>query len=161
MQMSGSYYRFKGVAAHAAAVPHLGRSALDAVELLNVGVNFLREHVIPERRMHYAITNPGGYSPNVVQANAEVLYLLRAPKNSQVQEILKRVNKIAQGAALMTETEVEIDFVKACSNTVPNFALEDVCNEKMQEIGAPKFTAEEEKFAREIQANIENLSIYR
>lgn len=152
------YYRFKGVAAHAAAVPHLGRSALDAVELLNVGVNFLREHVIPERRMHYAITNPGGYSPNVVQANAEVLYLLRAPKNSQVQEILKRVNKIAQGAALMTETEVEIDFVKACSNTVPNFALEDVVYEKMQEIGAPKFTAEEEKFAREIQANIENLS---
>ena len=108
-------YKFKGIAAHAAAVPHLGRSALDAVELMNVGVNFLREHVIPEARMHYSITNPGGYSPNVVQAEAEVLYLLRAPKNSQVQEIYKRVNKIAQGAAMMTETEVEIDFVKACS----------------------------------------------
>ena len=150
------YYRFKGIAAHAAGAPHLGRSALDAVELMNIGVQFLREHVIQEARMHYAITNPGGYSPNVVQADAEVLYLLRAPENSQVQDILRRVNKIAEGAALMTETELEIDFVKACSNTIPNFALERVIYNAMTEIGAPKYTAEEIAFADEIEKSIEN-----
>ena len=136
-------YKFKGVAAHAAAVPHLGRSALDAVELMNVGVNYLREHVIPEARMHYAVTNTGGFSPNVVQAEAEVLYLIRAPKNAQVQDIYKRVNKIAQGAALMTETELEIDFIKACSNIIPNNVLEKVLDEKLREIPHPTYTEEE------------------
>ena len=136
-------YKFKGIAAHAAAVPHLGRSALDAVELMNVGVNYLREHVIPEARMHYAVTNTGGFSPNVVQAEAEVLYLIRAPKNAQVQEIYKRINKIAQGAALMTETEMEIDFIKACSNIIPNNVLERVLDEKLREIPHPVYTAEE------------------
>ena len=136
-------YKFKGIAAHAAAVPHLGRSALDAVELMNVGVNYLREHVIPEARMHYAVTNTGGFSPNVVQAEAEVLYLIRAPKNAQVQEIYKRINKIAQGAALMTETELEIDFIKACSNIIPNNVLERVLDEKLREIPHPTYTEEE------------------
>ena len=78
------YFRFKGTPSHAANTPHLGRSALDAVELMNVAVNYLREHVIEEARIHYAITNSGGVSPNVVQANAEVLYLIRAPKISDV-----------------------------------------------------------------------------
>mgnify|MGYP003623483086 CR=1 FL=1 len=99
-------YKFKGIAAHAASAPQLGRSALDAAELMNVGVNFLREHVIQEARIHYAITNSGGCSPNVVQPYAEVLYLIRAPKTPQVEEIYQRINKIAQGAAMMTETEV-------------------------------------------------------
>ena len=85
-----------------------------------MGVQFLREHVVPEARIHYAITNTGGYSPNVVQPYAEVLYLIRAPKNSQVEEIYQRVNKIAEGAAHMTETRVEIDFVKGCSNLMSN-----------------------------------------
>lgn len=151
-------YKFKGVAAHAAAVPHLGRSALDAVELMNIGVNYLREHVIPEARMHYAVTNTGGFSPNVVQAEAEVLYLLRAPQNAQVQDIYKRVNKIAGGAAQMTETEVEIDFIKACSNIVPNNTLEKLLDEKLREISPPQFTEEDKVFARKMQASIENLS---
>ena len=145
-------YKFKGIAAHAAAVPHLGRSALDAVELMNVGVNYLREHVIPEARMHYAVTNTGGFSPNVVQAEAEVLYLIRAPKNAQVQEIYKRINKIAQGAALMTETELEIDFIKACSNIIPNNVLERVLNEKLREIPHPTYTAEELALAEKFRA---------
>ncbi len=145
-------YKYKGQAAHAAAVPHLGRSALDAVELMNVGVNYLREHVIPEARMHYAVTNTGGFSPNVVQAEAEVLYLLRAPKNAQVQEIYKRVNKIAQGASLMTETELEIDFIKACSNIIPNNVLEQLLDKKLNEIPHPEFTAEEAVLADKIRA---------
>lgn len=145
-------YKFKGIAAHAAAVPHLGRSALDAVELMNVGVNYLREHVIPEARMHYAVTNTGGFSPNVVQAEAEVLYLIRAPKNAQVQEIYKRINKIAQGAALMTETDMEIDFIKACSNIIPNNVLERVLDEKLREIPHPAYTEEEIALAEKFRA---------
>jgi len=145
-------YKFKGVAAHAAAVPHLGRSALDAVELMNVGVNYLREHVIPEARMHYAVTNTGGFSPNVVQAEAEVLYLIRAPKNAQVQEIYKRINKIAQGASLMTETELEIDFIKACSNIIPNNVLEQLLDKKLREIPHPVYSKEETELAEKFRA---------
>ena len=118
------YYRFRGVSSHAAAAPHLGRSALDAVELMNIGVQFLREHVIQEARMHYAITDAGGVSPNVVQPYAEVLYLLRAPKSGQVKDIVERVDRIAQGAALMTDTVMEKDFVKSCANIVNNETLE-------------------------------------
>jgi len=143
-------YRFKGKSAHAAACPHLGRSALDAVELMNVGVNYLREHVIPEARMHYAITDSGGFSPNVVQPKAEALYLLRAPRTPQVEEIYERVNKIARGAALMTETELEIRFIKACANVVQNNVLERVLERNFAELGVPEYTEEEISFARAI-----------
>lgn len=144
------YFRFQGIASHAANSPHLGRSALDAVELMNVGVNYLREHVIPEARMHYAITNSGGISPNVVQSESEVLYLIRAPKVAQVDEIYKRVVKIAQGAALMTETEMTIVFDKACSNYEPNRVLENLLYSKLQEAGPIQPTAEEKAFAEGI-----------
>ena len=144
------YFRFKGIASHAANSPHLGRSALDAVELMNVGVNYLREHVIPEARMHYAITNSGGISPNVVQSEAEALYLIRAPKVAQVDDIYKRVCKIAEGAALMTETEMSIVFDKACSNYEPNRVLESILFDKLQAAGPIHPTAEEETFAQGI-----------
>ena len=150
------YYRFKGKSSHAAASPHLGRSALDAVELMNVGVNYLREHIIPEARVHYAITNSGGYSPNVVQAEAEVLYLIRAPKTPQVKEIYERVCNIARGAALMTGTEVEIIFDKACSNLIPNSTLETKMYEVLNEIGLPGYNAEEIQFAEQLQATLSN-----
>lgn len=148
------YFKFKGKSAHAAVQPHLGRSALDAVELMNVGVNYLREHIIPEARVHYAITNTGGFSPNVVQAEAEVLYLIRAPKTPQVQEIYERVCKIARGAALMTETEVEIVFNKACSNLIPSTTLNAKMAEVMQKIGAPSYNEEEIRFAEKLQATL-------
>ena len=151
-------YSFKGVSAHAAGAPHLGRSALDAVELMNVGVNFLREHVIPEARMHYAITNSGGFSPNVVQPAADVLYLLRAPVTSQVQEIYERVNDIARGAALMSGTSVEIKFIKACSNTVLNLTLEKVLFDNLNEIPLPEYTPEDYAFAKAINDSVENRS---
>lgn len=145
-------YKFYGKAAHAGAKPHLGRSALDAVELMNTGVQYLREHIIQEARIHYAVTDTGGRSPNVVQAYAEVLYLIRAPKNSQVEEIYERVNKIARGAALMTETDVEIDFYKACSNIVMNRVVAKALYDNMLIAGAPEATAEEKAFAAEINA---------
>ena len=114
---------FNGKSAHAAAAPHLGRSALDAVELMNVGVNYLREHMIPEARIHYAITDTGGNSPNVVQAHAEVAYLIRAPKKKQVIDLSNRVNDIAKGAALMTGTKMEAVFEGAASDLIPNNTL--------------------------------------
>lgn len=148
-------YRFYGTASHAAGAPEMGRSALDAVELMNVGVQFLREHMIDEARVHYAILDTGGYSPNVVQPYAEVLYLIRSPRNSQVEELYQRVNKIAQGAALMTETRMESEFIKGCSNTIPNNVLEAQLYENFKEIGVPHYTEEEHEFARQIVAQYE------
>lgn len=141
-------YRFRGISSHAAATPELGRSALDAVELMNVGVQFLREHIIQDARIHYAITNSGGFSPNVVQPFAEVLYLIRAPKNQQLEEIYRRVNKIAQGAALMTETELEIDFVKACSNMVVNPPLVRLLQQSLEALPPPQYTDAERAYAQ-------------
>lgn len=143
-------YKFDGVAAHAAAEPHLGRSALETVELMNVGVNFLREHVVQDARMHYAITDAGGFSPNVVQPHAEVLYLLRAPESAQVKDIYERVNMIAEGAALMTQTKMSYDFIKGCSNTILNNAMQVRLYEVMKRIGPPEMTNEEITFAREL-----------
>lgn len=116
-------FSFQGVSAHAAASPHMGRSALDALELMNVGVNFLREHVIQEARIHYAITNTGGYAPNVVQAEAEAVYLVRAPETAVTKEIFDRVVRIAQGAAMMTDTQMTMRFHTAVSNYIPNMTL--------------------------------------
>lgn len=148
------YFKFKGKSSHAAASPHLGRSALDAVELMNIGVNYLREHIIQDARIHYAITDAGGYSPNVVQAQAEVLYLIRAPKTAQVQEIYERVCNIAKGAALMTGTEVKIVFDKACSNVIQNATLESTLHQVMGEIGVPTFSEEELAFAKDLQFSL-------
>jgi aminobenzoyl-glutamate utilization protein B len=153
------YYKFHGKSAHAAFVPHLGRSALDAVELMNVGVNYLREHIIQEARVHYAVTNTGGLSPNVVQAEAEVLYLIRAPQISQVQEIYERVCDIAKGAALMTGTECEIVFDKACSNYIPNQTLETAMYANFQAVGVPAFDQADQKFAGEINCTLSDSDI--
>lgn len=143
-------FKFTGKSAHAAAAPHLGRSALDAVELMNVGVNYLREHIIPEARVHYAITNSGGTSPNVVQPYAEVTYLVRAPKKQQVQEIYQRVENIAKGATLMTGTSLEIEFEGAASNLIPNKTLYDAMYKQLLEIGMPTYTIEDEQHAQAI-----------
>lgn len=117
------YFKFKGRAAHAGASPEQGRSALDAAELMNVGVNFLREHIIDEARIHYAFIDAGGESANVVQPSACLYYFIRAPKTAQVQEIFERVEKIAKGAALMTETEMEMIWDSACADYLPNEKL--------------------------------------
>jgi aminobenzoyl-glutamate utilization protein B len=148
------YYKFKGVSTHASSSPHLGRSALDAVELMNIGVNYLREHIIPEARVHYAITDAGGSSPNVVQAEASVLYLIRAPRIAQVDEIYQRVCNIARGAALMTETKVEIVFDKACSNLVPNHTLEKIAYKNFTALGVPEYDDREKALAESIRATL-------
>ncbi|EQC00098.1 M20 family metallopeptidase [Photorhabdus temperata] len=147
-------FHFTGVASHAANSPHLGRSALDAVSLMNVGVQFLREHIIQEARIHYAVTNTGGVSPNVVQADAEVLYLVRAPQLDQAQDIYQRVIDIAKGAALMTGTQLNIRFDKACSNYIPNRTMERVMYQYIQAFGIPEYTDEERQFAEKIHQTL-------
>ena len=117
-------FSFTGRASHAAAAPHLGRSALDAVELMNVGVNYMREHMPSDARIHYAMLDSGGIAPNVVQAFAKVRYLIRARNLPEMTRLIERVKKMAQGAALMTETSVQAQVVSAVSNLLGNPALE-------------------------------------
>jgi len=148
-------FKFHGKGAHAAACPHLGRSALDAVELMNVGANFLREHVIQEARIHYAITDAGGCSPNVVQPEAAVLYQIRTPQLPQANEIYDRVVKIAQGAALMTETRLEIVFDRGSSNIIPNRHLEKLAHDCMTAFGPEPISDEDLAFAKEIEDSLE------
>lgn len=120
------FFRFKGVTSHAAASPEQGRSALDAAELMSVGVNYLREHIIPEARIHYAYRDVGGIAPNVVQGHSCVHYFVRAPKSWQVQEIYKRVIDVAEGAAKMTGTEMTYELYAGLSDYVPNHVLSEL-----------------------------------
>ena len=147
-----AYYKarfdFKGRTSHAGAAPELGRSALDACELMNVGVNYLREHIISNARVHYAYIDCGGKAPNVVPDHASLLYFVRAPKLKQSGEILERIKKIAQGAALMTETEVEIQVLGGMSDTIPNPTASKLLADSFVETGAPDFGEEEFAIAR-------------
>ena len=142
-----AFFEFHGVSAHAAGNPHLGRSALDAVELMNVGANYLREHIIPEARMHYAYVNAGGIAPNVVHDYAKVHYFVRAPKIRQAQEIFDRVCDIAEGAAKMTGTTMNIIFHEALCDYTPNDVLSRVMQQAFEEIGAPDFDSDDTELA--------------
>lgn len=146
-----AYFRFSGRAAHAASAPHLGRSALDAVELMNVGVNYMREHMPSNTRVHYAVTDTGGISPNVVQARAEVLYLVRGPSVALANTLFERVKKIAEGAALMTETQAFVDFDKACSEVLPNTALEWAMHRNIEQLGPVQFDDADRAFAERMR----------
>lgn len=143
-------YSFTGKASHAAAAPEAGRSALDALELMNIGVQFLREHIPSSARIHYAITDAGGISPNIVQAHASALYQIRAPFAPELSDLYERVNNIAKGAAMMTDTQVEIKFLKGTSNTVLIPALDEIMYKNMCEIPNPVECADDIAFAHEI-----------
>lgn len=145
------YYRFKGKSSHAAFSPHLGRSALDALELMNVGVNYLREHVVPEVRMHYAITNAGGKSPNIVQAESEEYFCMRSPKTSQLREIVDRVCDIAKGAALMTGTTVEYEIDSAVSEAIPNQTLGKLMHKNFSQLGMLDYSEDDYRVAEEFR----------
>ena len=140
-------YRFSGIAAHAAGDPYNGRSALDAVELMNVGVQFLREHMTDDCRIHYAITDAGGVSPNVVQAKASVLYMVRANKVTDSVRLQARVDDIARGAALMTGTSFERVFIDGTAELLPNFTIEQALYRNLTEMGVPHYTDEDRAFA--------------
>lgn len=147
--MNSAKFLFHGKTAHAAGDPHNGRSALDAVELMNVGANYLREHIINTARIHYVITNGGG-QPNVVPAEAEAWYFVRAPHYSQVEEIYARLIDVAKGAALMTGTTFEIKFLTGCYEVLLNEVLADVMWRNLQKVGAPKFDDKDLAFAKKL-----------
>jgi aminobenzoyl-glutamate utilization protein B len=150
---------FHGKASHAAHSPHLGRSALDAVELMNVGVNYLREHMPTDARVHYAITDSGGLSPNVVQARAEVLYLVRAARNHEAAALYERVQNVARGAALMTDCRLEIVFDKACSNLLQNRTLNQVMYAQMQALGPLRVDQDQHRQAGDFQATLDGSDV--
>jgi aminobenzoyl-glutamate utilization protein B len=149
-------YKYKGVASHAAGDPENGRSALDAVELMNVGVQYLREHTKDDARIHYAMIDGGGFSPNVVQPTASVLYMIRSKKVADANALTARVNKIADGAALMTDTTYERVFIDGCSGTVPNHFLESLLYKNLCEIGVPEYTDAEWQYANALKSTYDS-----
>src|SRR6201989_2865255 len=145
---------FTGRTSHAAASPHLGRSALDAVELMNVGVNYMREHMPSDASVHYALLDTGGIAPNVVQAHARVRYSIRARDLPGMTELVERVHKIAQGAALMTETKVEMKIISAVSHVCHNAPLEQTLHRIMEVLGPPHFDDKDNDCAASIQSTL-------
>ncbi|MBN8941504.1 MAG: amidohydrolase [Rhizobiales bacterium] len=145
---------FTGRTAHAAAAPHLGRSALDAVELMSVGVNYMREHMPSDARIHYAVLDAGGIAPNVVQATARVRYSIRARDLPGMLELVERVHKVAKGAAMMTETQVEMRIVSAVSNVLGNGPLEKAMHSILEDLGPPHFDEQDRAFASQIRSTL-------
>lgn len=144
-------YSFQGLAAHAANDPYNGRSALDAVELMHVGVQFLREHMPPNSSIHYSITDGGGVSPNVVQAGAKTIFMVRGETVRKAKALLKRVDNIAKGAALMTDTQVTSRQLDGTASTVGNQVLEQVMYENLQQAPLPVYTETERAFAHALR----------
>jgi aminobenzoyl-glutamate utilization protein B len=146
-------YQFHGKTAHAGVNPHLGRSALDAAILMDVGVNYLREHITPNIRIHSVITQ-GGAAPNIVPDFAEIWYYIRAPKKVEVDEVVVRMEKIATGMAMATETSVEIKITSASSEILPNQAICDRMLINLKRVGPPQFTDEEKAFAKKLNEGL-------
>ena len=143
-------FTFHGTPSHASVSPSSGRSALDGVELMNIGANFMREHVKEDARMHYVIVDGGG-APNVVPPRATVWYFCRADSHKDVESNFRWLKDIAEGAAKMTRTKVTVKIDTDCHEVVPNSPLSDLITRNMQKIGTPKFTDEEKAFARRLQ----------
>ncbi|MHA1933039.1 MAG: amidohydrolase, partial [Promethearchaeota archaeon] len=156
--LNSVFFKFYGKTAHAAADPYNGRSALDAVELMNVGANYMREHMISDARIHYVIIN-GGLAPNIVPAEAEVHYFVRSPERYQVEELYNRLKKVAEGAVLMTETRLEIDFIGGTYNPIRNKVVNNLIYEKMRELGPPKFSKDDYAFAQELKKTVPPIEV--
>lgn len=152
-----AFFTFHGISAHAAGSPELGRSALDAVEMMDIGVNFMREHMIDAARVHGAITNTGGTAPNVIPAEAQVLYAIRAPKITQVKQLFDRMCDIAKGAALITGTTVTVKQVAAYSNIVHNETMGVIMDEHLRYFVPMGYTEDELTYAEKFKNVITDL----
>lgn len=144
--LNSAVFHFHGITAHAGGDPHNGRSALDAVEIMNVGANYLREHVTSDVRIHYVIKE-GGTAPNIVPDKASVWYYVRALSREAVEDTYRRLVLVAEGAAHMTETKLEIEFMGGCYNTLNPVMLTTLTHDVMEQIAMPQWTAEENAFA--------------
>jgi len=148
-------FRFDGVSAHSSMSPQQGRSALDAVELMNVGVNFLREHLVEDARVHYVVTDGGG-QPNVVPATAEVWYYVRADRHADGAQILGRVRDVARGAATMTATKVSERIDSDTFEVLPNRPLSELLQRQFERVGPPRFDERDRAFAQKTQADLDD-----
>jgi aminobenzoyl-glutamate utilization protein B len=146
--------RFRGVSAHASSAPHRGRSALDGVEAMNAMVNLMREHIPSDARIHYVITN-GGQAPNVVPDFAEAYYYARHNDMRVLDSIWERITNAARGAALGTETKVEIDITGAVWNVLPNAHLASVMHRHLETVGGFEYTPAERAFAETIRKTLD------
>jgi aminobenzoyl-glutamate utilization protein B len=153
LAINSAKFHFYGIASHAGASPEHGRSALDAVELMNIGVNYLREHIIQDARVHYIIEK-GGDQPNIVPSYARSWYYVRAPERDQVEFIYNWVLDIARGAAVMTKTDLKVEFIDGLYNVIPNRTIAGLIVKNMREIGLPSYSNEDLKFAEEIAKTI-------
>ncbi len=154
-------YTFHGLSAHASKAPDAGRSALDAAELMNIGVNYLREHVADDVRMHYAYKD-NGIPANVVPDFAKTNYFIRASKRDRAEDASRRVDQCAHGAAMMTDTTVEIELVGSCMEMKVNRPLAEIYYDAMTRIPTPEYTEEELSFAAQItkEAGLSNGGVY-
>jgi aminobenzoyl-glutamate utilization protein B len=149
-------FRFTGSAAHASAMPWSGRSALDGVELMNVGVNYMREHIKPDARIHYVITKGGG-QPNVVPPDAEVWYYIRADKFTDVVNYFEWIKQIAEGAALMSRTTLEpVEIQSELHEMIPVRVLAEQTHKNLEAVGVPMWDETEVAFARTTQMEFQD-----
>lgn len=149
-------FSFEGLPAHASVSPHQGRSALDAIELMNIGANYLREHVPQDIRIHYVVTDGGG-QPNVVPPKASSWYYVRADRHDTVEQVFARLVDIARGAALMTGTELNYVVDGDAHEVLPNRVLSNLIHSNLERVGAPRFDEEERAFARETQKELASI----
>jgi aminobenzoyl-glutamate utilization protein B len=143
-------FTFTGLPAHASGSPDKGRSALDGVELMNIGVNYMREHIKETSRLHYVVTNGGG-QPNVVPASAQVWYYIRANNHKDAETQFDWVCEIAEAAAKMSRTKVQIQIDTDCHELIPNEPLSKLIQRNMERVGPPAFTDADRKLARQLQ----------
>ena len=158
--LNSAIFHFKGRTAHAGGDPQNGRSALDAAELMSVGANYLREHVTSDVRIHY-VYKEAGTAPNIVPDRASVWYYVRAMSREAIEDTYDRLVKVAKGAAMMTETELEIEFLGGCYNTMPNMYMANMTYDIMKQIPIPQYTEEELKFADELNKQSPQYESYK
>jgi aminobenzoyl-glutamate utilization protein B len=151
--MNSMKFHFYGRAAHAGSGPWNGISAVDSIQLMNHGVETLREHIIPEARIHYVIED-GGHEPNIVPAYGRSWFYVRAPERETVDVLYDRILKMARAADMMTGTTHEVELLTAIYNLLPNKVLADLATKNLREVGPPTYTEKELKWARELSKSI-------
>ncbi len=153
LAVTSAKFTFHGVASHAAMAPDRGRSALDAVMLMGNGIEFMREHVPSSTRIHYVITQ-GGVAPNIVPDLAQMDLMARSPQNPTLDLIWQRILKVAQGAALMTETTLDVKIISSDANIIPNDALAAVAQRNLEAVGGYSMTPDQKDFALNLQKTL-------
>lgn len=155
LSANSALFHFHGISAHGGSNPHQGRSALDAIELMNVGVNYLREHVDSRCRINYSIVHGTG-APNVIPAEATSWYYIRAPKRAYLEEVYERIINCAKGAALMTGTTVDVEFLSGCYDVLPNKVIGNIITENMLALGKPNYSEDDYALAEELSKPLPN-----